>query len=123
MSTDKQAELDETQIRPFAAVLQELHRGSIHGELSELLHDLVAAVRDTGKKGTLTLKLDVKPIKPGQVDTLEVTAAVTANPPRADTPTTVFFTDQTGNLTREDPDRANQLPLREIMGGRQEGAA
>jgi hypothetical protein len=123
MSTDRQAKLDETQTRPFAAVLQELHKGNVHAELSQLLHELVAAVRDTGKKGTLTVKLDVKPIKPGQVDTLEVTATVTANPPRVDTPTTVFFTDQTGNLTREDPDRANQLPLREIVGGRQEGAA
>lgn len=105
---------DTSQVRPFAAVLRELDRGNVHDELSELLHELVEAVRETGKKGKIQLTIEVKPIKPGQVDTLVATASIAAAPPKGDPPTTVFFTDQTGNLTREDPDRDNQLPLREV---------
>lgn len=111
-NTDKP---DEPQIRPFAATLQDLAGGQVHTRLSDQLHDLTEAVTSTGKKGTLTLTIEVKPIKPGQVDTLSVTAKSVLKAPEGDdaAPTSVFFTDSSGNLTRSDP-RQLTLPLREV---------
>lgn len=105
-------EVDE-YIKPFAATLAELDKGRVHTRLSEQLHDLVVAVQATGKAGTLTLTIDLRPIKRGQSDTLQLTAKTTLKAPAGDdeTPTTVFFTDRAGNLTREDPNQM-QLPLR-----------
>jgi non-homologous end joining protein Ku len=99
MSTD-----DGEQVRPFAATLQEIGRGSVHDRLSEQLQQLVAAVTETGKKGTLTLQLTVAPVKPGNVHNLLVTAKTALKAPEGD---------EAGNLSREDPTQL-KLPLRGV---------
>jgi hypothetical protein len=108
-------EATNRQIRPAAAVIQEIGGGSLHARLSELLAELTAAVTDTGKKGTLTLQLTVAPIKAGNTSTLIVTGATVLKAPKGDseTPSSVFFPDRDGNLTREDPTQL-QLPLRGV---------
>jgi hypothetical protein len=110
MSTD-----DGEQVRPFAATLQEIGRGSVHDRLSEQLQQLVAAVTETGKKGTLTLQLTVAPVKPGNVHNLLVTAKTALKAPEGDeaAPSSVFFHDTAGNLSREDPTQL-KLPLRGV---------
>lgn len=50
-------------IRPFIDTLTALRYGELHDELSEKLNELVAACADTGKAGTLTLTLKLKPSK------------------------------------------------------------
>lgn len=104
---------EERQVRPFAATLQEIAGGSVHSRLSEQLQELVEAVKDTGKKGTITLQLQVAPLKPGNVTNLVVTAKTVLKAPEGDdaTPSSVFFYDRGGNLTREDPSQL-KLPLR-----------
>lgn len=110
---------EDQQIRPFAAVLQEMAGGRVHTRLSDQLRDLTAAVAETGKKGTLALVVEVKPLRPGDTGTLVVTAKTVLKAPEGDdaSPVTVFFADQTGNLTRNDP-RQLALPLREVSNGR-----
>lgn len=105
--------LDDEQVRPFAAVLAELHGGKVHARLTEQLAALTAAVTATGKKGVLTLQLEVKPLKAGQPEVLQVVAKSVCKAPEGEdaAPTTVFYADETGNLTRDDP-RQPQLPLR-----------
>lgn len=100
-------------VRPFAAVLQEIGAGRTHTQLSQQLADLVEAVTSTGKKGTLTLTLTVAPIKPGNTSTLVVTGKTVAKAPEGDdaTPSSVFFPDANGNLSRDDPQQI-ALPLR-----------
>ncbi|MBA9003762.1 hypothetical protein [Thermomonospora cellulosilytica] len=97
------------QVRPFAAVLQELARGQVHDEASERLHELVDAVREHGAKGTLTLVLEVAPIAKGDVSALTVTGKVTAKPP-VGTQASAFFVDDAGNLSRRDP-RQTEIPI------------
>lgn len=108
---------DDEQIRPFAATLAELAGGKVHNRLSEQLHDLTQAVTATGKKGTLTLQLTLEPLKRGQTDTLQLTAATKLSAPEGDEqrPVTVFFADREGNLTRNDPNQL-ALPLRSVGG-------
>lgn len=103
------------QVRPFAAVLAELAGGKVHTRLSEQLHELTTAVTATGKKGALTLSIEVKPLRPGDTKTLVVTAKTAVKAPEGDdaAPSSVFFAGRDGNLTRNDPDQL-QLPLRAV---------
>lgn len=103
---------DDTTVRPFSAVLQDLARGRVHTDLSEQLAALTAAVVETGRKGTLQLTLTVQLVGKG-ADTLTVTAITAAKPPKPDQPATVFFADQDGNLSRHDPNQPT-LPLRAL---------
>jgi len=106
------SDTDDQQVRPFAAWLQEQARGKTHLELSEALHDLVAKVRDTGKKGTLVLKVTVEPLD-HDGDAMKVTDAIELKLPEHDRPASVAFVDHAGNLTRKDP-KQPELPLRRV---------
>lgn len=86
--------------REFSAFL--LDRPATHEELTVKLHDLVQAVRDTGKKGSLTLKLTVSPFK-NDPDVLEVHDDLKLVMPQHDRKPGIFYPDQDGNLTRNSP--------------------
>jgi hypothetical protein len=99
----------EPQVRPFAAVFQEMSRGSVHDEASQLLHALVDAVREHGAKGTLTINIEVAPVAKGDTSTLKVAGKVSSKPPTGPQ-TSVFFVDGKGNLSRRDP-RQIEIPM------------
>lgn len=86
--------------REFAAFL--LDRKATHEELTVKLHDLVQAVRDTGKKGSLTLKLVVAPFK-NDAEVLEVHDDVKLVMPQHDRKPGIFYPDKDGNLSRNSP--------------------
>ncbi|MFV0432843.1 MAG: hypothetical protein ACK5LO_02500 [Leucobacter sp.] len=90
-----------------------LKRAATHEELTVKLHDLVAAVRDTGKKGTLTLKLTVAPFK-NDPDVLEVADDVKLVMPQHDRKPGIFYPDQHGNLTRNSPQMLDFDALRTV---------
>jgi hypothetical protein len=100
--------------REFASVLLEIGKGTLHARLSEQLAEICAAVTETGKKGQLVLKIDVKPMPKADSNILVVTGVSVAKAPESDeaSPTSVFFADDAGNLTRNDP-RQMTLPFRE----------
>lgn len=100
------------RVRPFADVLRDLGRGSIADEASTHLQDLVQAVITYGKKGSLTLKLEVTPLK-GDDEAVVVAAKTTLKPPEGEPISAVFFSDGDGNLQRDDP-RQPHLPLRDL---------
>lgn len=105
---------DDVVIRPFADVIREINAGRTHNELSEQLHELVARVRDTGKKGTLTLTISVARMKNASDKTLTVADDVRVKLPAHDRSVGVFFADADGNLTRTDPDQLAFESLREV---------
>lgn len=108
-----QAEAPEVtpQLKPFAATLQEQRKGELHQELSEGLAELVAAVMEQEKPGTLTLQLKVSPAGDGEqvhvVDKVKVAA------PQPDNKPSIFFATAEGNLSRRNP-RQPELPLRKV---------
>lgn len=104
----------EDSVRDFAAVVLEIGGGRLHARLSDQLAEITAAVKETGKKGLLTVKIEVKPLAKADHGTLVVTGSSTAKAPEGDddSPTSVFFADDSGNLSRNDP-RQPQLPFRE----------
>jgi hypothetical protein len=105
---------DERQILPFATALQHVDNGAAAARASRLLNELVAAVADTGKGGTLTIQVKVAPYKTS-TRTLDVTVTSTLKAPQGDeaTQSAIFFHDNKGNLTRDDPTQL-QLPLRTV---------
>ena len=92
----------DVHIRPFAQMLTILDHGAAHDEASRSLHDLVSAVRDLGRSGNLTIKIDVQPMK-GAKDQVILTAQVSTKMPKSDPTSQMFFIDNEGNLTRNDP--------------------
>ncbi len=104
---------DETHIRPFAEFLQQQRRGALHGEISEQLHDLLQSVKETGKAGSLTLQIKVKPAAKGNAEQVLISDLTVAKKPQTERPESIFFLDNEGNLSRSDP-RQIELPLREV---------
>jgi hypothetical protein len=103
--------------RPFAAWLQEQRQGGLHSELSDALAEVVQAVVDHEKPGTVQLTVTVKP---SEMDgAVVVSDKVVAKPPEPEKGASLFFSDSRGNLSRRDP-RQQELPLREVGGGADE---
>lgn len=105
--------MTDAPIRPFADFLREQSGGHTHDELGEALHDLIAKVRDTGKKGTLTLTVKVGPLK-GDTDVLVVEDEIKINLPEHDRKASMFYPDKHGNLSRRDPRQLDFDSLREV---------
>lgn len=64
--------------RPFTDFLRAHRNGLTHDELADALNELVAAVTEEGKSGTLTFTVSIKPM--GKGDGLEVAAEVKVKP-------------------------------------------
>ena len=94
--------VDNPTIRPFDTVLRELGEGATNSELSESLWDLVQRVQDTGKAGSLTLKINVGFDGHGRV---QIKDEVALKLPEHGRPTTSFFVDKQGNASRRDPNQ------------------
>lgn len=99
---------DQQPVRPFADFIAETNRGRTHDTLTAELHDLVAAVQQHGRKGTLTLTLTVAPLAKGDDSQFTVTEEVKTSKPKADPRPSIYFVDRAGNLNTDDP---NALPL------------
>jgi hypothetical protein len=98
------ASKESPEVKPFATVLLSLGRGATERELSEALHDLVARVRDTRKKGVLVYTLEVAPLK-GESDALMLSDGIKLKLPEHDRSASIFFADRDGNLVRDDPNQ------------------
>ncbi|MFD9992066.1 hypothetical protein ACFWXT_29600 [Bacillus cereus] len=92
---------DEPMIRPFGDFLAELRRGAVANELSEALHELLAAVENTDKPGSITLTLKVGRQK--NTTALSIADVVTKKIPTRPRPESLWFVDQHGNPSRNDP--------------------
>lgn len=110
------AEPEEPVIRPFADWLREQSHGKTHDEMGEALYDLVARVRDTGKKGTVSLTITVAPMDK-DVSVLVVSDEIKLRLPEHDRKASLFYPDKSGNLSRTDPNQLSFESLREVPAG------
>ncbi|MFI7532611.1 hypothetical protein [Streptosporangium sp. NPDC049376] len=104
---------DSGQVRPFADVLRDIRNGQVSDEAAAAMQQLVAAVREHGKKGAMTLTLTVEPMK-GNEAALMVVGEVTVKAPKAPPRAAVFFADTDHNLVRDDPRQIALPGLREV---------
>lgn len=101
--TDKIAAL--VSQNPFMQVLAQMHGGLTVTEASDELAKLVAAVKKSGKKGSLKITLTVTPDGKGEVHSVETEAKVTVDAPKKNVRPTVFFVGEDNSLSREDPNQ------------------
>lgn len=94
---------DEIDFATFLATV----RPRTADELGEKLRSVVRAVKDTGKVGSVTLTVQIKPLD-GDVSIMQVFDQIKVNIPEHDRKGSLAYPDESDNLTRSDP---NSLPL------------
>lgn len=95
-------QVEQQAPREFASFLIEHAKGRSHDELSRSLADLVRAVVDTGKPGTLTYTVKVKPT-PNVDNMVKTEDAITVKKPELDRPASMYFVTDSGDLTLDHP--------------------
>jgi hypothetical protein len=99
---------ETTSAQDFLVFLSGVNKGRTAKELGEKLQELVAAIQNTGKPGTLNLKITVK--KAGKNgDALIVTDEVLVKAPKLSRPESIFFPDSEHNLVRNDPNQPSMF--------------
>lgn len=104
----------------FIKTISHLNKGGTISELDENLAELVRQIRATGKPGSLTLKLTVKPID-SEAKTIEVKDKITLSVPDIPRRSSVFYTNEDGRVSRTDPEQP-ELPIQAVDGGLEEEA-
>ncbi|MBN2162559.1 MAG: hypothetical protein JXR25_16820 [Pontiellaceae bacterium] len=96
-------------------ILPDLNRGDLPHDASMELDHVIQAVKETGKDGSLTIKLKVSAVKSGSIEINEVDihAAVEAKIPKPTKRPTGFFIGRGGKLQRDNP---NQLQFEATKG-------
>lgn len=87
----------------FPKLLSELDHGLAQDDASEKLTELVRAVREHVKPGSLTLKLKIVPAGNGQLMT--ITYDIKADLPKPDKEATLLFATENGRLQRDNPEQ------------------
>jgi hypothetical protein len=106
-------EISDRHVRPFAELMTLLDGGTAHAEASRALNDVVSAVRDLGQKGSITIAVEIAPLK-GTRHQVVVSMRVTSKPPKTEPTAGMFFVDDDANLTRNDPRQLTLDGLRVI---------
>ena len=108
--------INDPTIQPFGVLLHELGGGATDVELSEGIWDVIQRVRDTGKKGTVTLTIAISPTdkKDPANGPLSFVDSVKVNLPEYDRRPVFLFTDAQGNPTRTNPLQAELTGLRDV---------
>ena len=99
---------DNHEAAPFSEFLILQRKGALHDELSEALNRLLGEVKNIGKSGSLTLKIDVAKSAKFDGEVVTIVDHVTVKPPKAERPGAIWFIDDEDNLSRNDP---RQEPL------------
>ncbi len=84
----------------FVETLALIRDGQLVIQATDELQDVITAVVEHGKKGSLTLKLM---IEPNGDNAVTITSEVKATVPKPGVGKAIFFADQGGNLSRRDP--------------------
>jgi len=97
----------------FTRLLSEHRCGHLAHELSTELRALLAACEETGKPGSLTLKLFVKPANKGQALLVLIEDELSLTAPKLPVEPSVFFVDPDHNLSRDHPQQL-RMELRTV---------
>ena len=108
MSRHNQNPEDETF--NFAEFLAEFGKGATNRVASERMREIVKACTETGRKGKITITLEV-----GAAGGIaELRAKITVTKPEPALPGGVYFANEDGGLVEEDP-RQLKLPVAKVI--------
>ena len=87
-------------MRLFTDIMRDVKKGRLVEEATAALADVVRAVDEVGKAGSVSITLTVKP---GDGSEKTLVATVKVNKPTKEIPAAIFFSDADGDLHRSDP--------------------
>lgn len=101
----KTEKMADEKVADVMGTLAVIHRGNFMIECGRKMQELTDAIRDTGKKGTFLIRLDVAPsgLKHGRLSTVEIRPDVSIQKPKHDQAKVTFFVTEDNKLVREDP--------------------
>lgn len=102
----------------FGVLLSQMRKGQSHDELSRRLAEVVQAVQETGKAGSISYTVKVKPATKGNGVAVIVEDDIKHKLPQGDR-TSIFFATEDGQLSRNDPNQ-QELRFQSIQGEQQE---
>lgn len=110
-----QPQTEQPEIGQFAVFLAQHLAGRSNEEVSAEFHELLSAVNEHGRKGSLTIKVTVEPPK-GHVDGAPVVICIDSDlkAPKASAPPALYFVDDDGNATRNDPRQIAAFDVRDV---------
>jgi len=99
---------------PFSEQIKYLAKGTLDAELTQTLGDLVKAITDHQKKGSITLTLNLKPESVnGEVQRINIMPNVAVSSPQPQRMTSTMWPTYEGDLLRNDPDQP-ELDLKQV---------
>lgn len=87
--------------KSFAQFLEQVEFGSVAQQATDELNDLIHAITETGKSGSLTITIKIKPI--GNTGQVEIDSDVKAKQPAPTRGKTLMFCTPDNNMQRENP--------------------
>ncbi len=96
----------------FLSFLKEINKGKVALDASLALESIVAAVKETGCKGGLIIKINIDPAgntKHGEVDQVYIKAQIVQKKPEPAAKPALFFTTRNNTLTRHDPNQEDWI--------------
>ena len=103
-------------MKSFSHFLQELNDGATHAGITADMAELLRTVQNTGRSGSVTIKVKVSPATKSQslaVDKITVTVDRKLELPKPEQPTDFFWLTDEGETSRQHP-RQHALELREV---------
>jgi hypothetical protein len=97
--------------KPFTEILGTLRYGHLNDDLAKELQALTLQCEKTGRAGTLSLKLTLKPGKGGQI---EVFDDISVTAPKDEKGSSLLFATTDGQLTRDNPRQLSIEGLRSV---------
>jgi DnaJ-class molecular chaperone len=95
----------------FTRTVAQINAGASQDELSRSMAELLTAVRATGKAGSLTYTIEVKPASRGDIVTVKLSDTIKLKMPKGERPETIFYINEDGGLQRNDP-RQQDMEIR-----------
>lgn len=100
----------ESKRKPFTEFLATVDVGELNKEATDALQDLTHACTETGKAGSMTITIKMKPI--GRTGQVELDTAVALKAPAPVKGKTIMFVTPDNNLQREHPKQTSLEGLR-----------
>lgn len=107
------SDIEQEPARLFADFIREQAGGRTHEELTKALADVAFAVRETGKRGSITLRIDITPMK-GVHGAVQIADVIGVKEPQKERPAPVFFVTESGRVQKDDPQQPTFEGLREV---------
>lgn len=98
---DKLASIVQTN--PFIQAIAQIYNGGLVTDAADELRHEIESVKKSGKPGSVTLVLSIKPDGKGEVIMVDVKGEVKRKKPKKEQRPTTFFIEQDFTLTRDDP--------------------